>query len=284
MNMPLADYQVISCCNSRSFEYEDDDESYEYEHIDKIMQILDDDISFRLEGESGAYNSNDSDEYMHLRQIEKLLDEDGDSYEIANSQNIEHRGRYKLINRRIDSNRIRHKKLAFPNVQISMCKNVKLNEYGPTRSGAIIYTHYENKTYFCMGVDSLYGDLTDFAGGVKKNENVLEGGLRELEEESLGIFGKLTKNDIMDNLVFYSSNMMIMFIYLDLDIGKSRKDFSNRLKEMRAKEYYKLAEVSNIVWLEKSDFIDCINGKGEKRMYSRVKKILSKVTETILKL
>ena len=59
----------------------------------------------------------------------------------------------------------------------------------------IVLLHFEGKTYFCLGIDSNFGDLTDFGGGMKKNETFINCGLRELEEESKGVFGEI-KEDI----------------------------------------------------------------------------------------
>lgn len=228
----------------------------------------------------------DNYEYMHLKSIEKILEEIEDD----ENHNEPPTSKYKLITRRIDSNKIRHKIANNPEIHTSVCKNIKLGDETPVRSGAIIYKQYKGKTYFCLGVDSRYGDLTDFAGGVKKDEMILEngiitGGLRELEEESLGIFGKLSFKDVSENLGFYSSNMLIMFIKLDVDIEATQKDFISKVERMKSKivgdfSIGKELEVSEICWMEKDDLLESISGRG-KRLYSRVRKILSKVTEII---
>ena len=238
---------------------------------------------------NSSSESNEEYEYEHLKSIEKILEDSSDesnefdeptneSNETCNNtneSNFKESNKYKLINRRIDTNRIRHKIANNLEVHTSICKNVKVYNEGPIRSGAIIYTHHEGKTYFCMGIDSCYGDLTDFAGGVKKGESVLQGGLRELHEESLGVFGELRESDIYENLAFYSNNMVIMFIRLNVNMDKIKKSFIIKKNCCDNK-----LEVSNIYWLTKSEFLESISCKG-KKMYSRVQKILSKVTEII---
>ncbi len=190
--------------------------------------------------------------------------------------------RYRLITRRIDENKIRHKSRRELEVHTSIVKNVKINGDVGVRSGAIIYTHQGGKTYFCLGIDSEYGDLTDFAGGVKKEENVIEGGLRELEEESQGIFGELEYEDVKNCLTFYTNNMMTMFIRLDLDMKDCKKKFNRSIKKKQGwiSVDREEIEVSDIIWLDTQEFLLCINGRG-KTLYSRVKRILSKVTEII---
>lgn len=176
--------------------------------------------------------------------------------------------KYELVTRRIDSGRIRHKTIKNIDVYTSQIKNVKMTMETPSRSGVIIYTHFKGKTYFCLGVDSNFGDLTDFGGGMKKNETFINCGLRELEEESKGVFGEIKEEEIQSNMGVYSKNMMIMFIYRNVDMVKTKKDFKSN------------NEVSNIEWIETKDFIDIISGKG-KRMYSRVRRVLQKVTDII---
>ena len=218
-------------------------------------------------------------EYEHLNYIEKILEE---SEEEISPPQI---SKYKLITKRIDVPKIRHKIDSNSEIHTSVCKNVKIKNETPIRSGAIIYTHYQGKTYFCLGVDTNYGDLTDFAGGVKKDEMMMEngmiiGGLRELEEESLGVFGKLSFEDVANQLSFYSSNMLIMFIKLNVNMVNVKKEFSEKAAKVGEFTPNKELEVSDIEWVEKSEFLDSISGRG-KRLYSRVRKILSKVVDII---
>ena len=206
--------------------------------------------------------------------------------EIKTQQNVElpkfprslkRANRYKLVTRRIDNGRIRHKSLKNMEVFTSALKNVKMTGDGPIRSGAIIYTHFQGKTYFALGQDSVYGDLTDFSGGKKQGESIIDGGLRELEEESLGVFGKISVSDVKDCMGFYTNNMLIMFIHLDVNMQRIVEEFDRRLGEREGSENL---EVDQIIWFEKSDFINSIEGKG-RRLYSRVRRLLSKVTDII---
>ena len=190
---------------------------------------------------------------------------------------IKRANRYKLVTRRIDNGRIRHKSGKNVEVFTSTLKNVKMLGDGPIRSGAIIYTHFQGKTYFALGQDSMYGDLTDFSGGKKQGESIIEGGLRELEEESLGVFGKIGVSDVKECMGFHTNNMLIMFIHLDVNMQRIVEEFDKRLGEKGENENL---EVNQIVWVEKSDFLNIIDGKG-RRLYSRVRRLLSKVTDII---
>ena len=184
--------------------------------------------------------------------------------------------KYRLITRRIDQNVIHRKTRKEIEVSTTIVKNVNINFDNAFRSGAIIYTHYKGKTYFCLGIDSMYGDLTDFSGGVKQEENVIQGGLRELKEESQGVFGDLKYNDVKECLTFYTNNMLTMFIRLDVDMDTVKQDFRNNIRN-RDNDYL---EVSNIVWIDTNEFLDSILGKG-RILYSRVRRMLYKVTDII---
>lgn len=181
---------------------------------------------------------------------------------------------YKLITRRIDSGRIIYKQRKRINVDVDLIKYMKPVLSGnPIRSGAIIYTKYQGQTYFCLGVDAESNDLTDFGGGVKKHENNIVGGLRELCEESQGLFN-LTPDEVTDDIVVYSHNMMIMFIYRDVDMHETVLNFREKIKNKEN------PEVKNIVWLTTDKILESIHCKGRK-MYVRVSKLLSKATATI---
>jgi hypothetical protein len=228
-----------------------------------------------------------------FRDIESILDStDSDEEqeeivgEIQKEQSVElpkfprslkRANRFKLVTRRIDNGRIRHKSVKNMEVFTTTVKNVKMLADSPIRSGAIIYTHFQGKTYFALGQDSVYGDLTDFSGGKKQGESIIEGGLRELEEESLGVFGKVLVSDVKDCMGFHTNNMLVMFIHLDVNMQRIVEEFDRRLGEKSENENL---EVNQIVWLEKSDFLNSIEGKG-RRLYSRVRRLLSKVTDII---
>ena len=233
--------------------------------------------------ESGSDDEDLNFDISQFKDIEEILRDSDDEEEIPipNKEKLlpfldKKESRYKLVTKRIDNSRIRHKTVKNLEVFSSNLKNVKIQYDGPIRSGAIIYTHVGDKTYFCLGVDSVYGDLTDFSGGVKQNENVIEGGLRELEEESLGIFGKIKESEVQNYMGFYCKNMLVMFIKRNVDTGEVKKTFETRLQNRKKDNI----EVNGIVWLNTKDFLDSISGKG-RRLYSRVRRILTKVVEII---
>ena len=98
------------------------------------------------------------------------------------------------------------------------------------------------------------GNLTDFGGGVKKRDkNSIEGGLREFVEESLGVFGSFSENDVKDCLVVYSEMMMIMFLHLNFDKSKTISLFQERFKQIRQ------PEIRDLIFLNKDQLFNLIN-------------------------
>ena len=184
---------------------------------------------------------------------------------------------YKRITRRIDNMKIRHNQKRDIEVNISVAQDLNVLSDNSFRSGAIIYTRYNNVTYFCLGIDTESGNLTDFGGGVKRGETIVEGGLRELEEESQGVFGNIGPDDIENAVIFHSHNMAIMFIPLEVNPREITKKFMNKIKNEDEHE------VCDITWLNAEEFLESIHGRG-KKLYIRVRKLLSKVTSTITEL
>ena len=184
---------------------------------------------------------------------------------------------FKRITRRIDSMKIRNNQKKDLDVNVSLTQDMNIIKDNHVRSGAIIYTRYNGTTYFCLGVDTDSGNLTDFGGGVKKGETIIEGGLRELEEESQGVFGDISPEDIENAVIFHCHNMAIMFIPLEVNPREITKVFMNRIRKEEDHE------VCDITWLNTEEFLESIHGRG-KKLYIRVRKLLSKVTSTITEL
>jgi len=118
------------------------------------------------------------------------------------------------------------------------------------RAGAVPYTVVEGgDIMFCMGVDNLSGDYTDFGGGfsLKKDMFVQKCVVRELEEESLGVF-KFPVSHILNNLCVYNDGVLITFIYIPpTDIETSVIHFERELSSHL--ERGQPVEVRGISWM-----------------------------------
>ncbi len=155
-------------------------------------------------------------------------------------------------------------------------KNLNLECVRPQRAGVIIYTLYDGSIKFGMGLDSESHDLTDFAGSIRyrHDRNVISGALREFDEETLGIFESITKEDIDQCLVIYDEYNLIIFIHMDIDPNAVCSTFNDKYEKiMNDEKRVSDPEVCGITWLEWEDFQNSIKQK-DKNLWTRLQKFL----------
>jgi len=153
------------------------------------------------------------------------------------------------------------------------------NNESITRTGIILYTYNPRQPkniQFLMGIDQNSRDLCDFGGGRKTNENVLESALRELSEETRGIFGSeittetIRKSSILTNKV----NEIIFFVYVDpkwIDIAE-HKFMEAKNNGIDTELCYN--ELSGLVWIDAEEFYRLFNSKGNRRIWSKLGKFI----------
>jgi len=152
------------------------------------------------------------------------------------------------------------------------------------RAGVIPFTIKEDKKYFCLGIDAKYGTLTDFGGGVKRNEHFLNAACRELEEESLGIFD-FRSNECMEklnsnSLTIHDNNTAIIFVNVNID----NMDDITRLYNKKVVTASK-PENSGIIWIPEDVFFYLIkSGKticSGKHVYPSVYKVVNDLLRSV---
>lgn len=154
-------------------------------------------------------------------------------------------------------------------------RNLDLKCVRPQRAGVIIYTVVDNATYIGIGLDSRTHDLTDFGGGVsyKTDKDAVRGALRELSEETLGVFGTINPEQVGHCAVVYDRHNLIIFARLEVDPDQVSKVFRERHDEAAtAKGCKRPPEVCAITWLSWEDFQRSVQSPGV--MFSRVQKFL----------
>jgi hypothetical protein len=159
----------------------------------------------------------------------------------------------------------------------SAAKSIPLVRYFK-RSGVIPYTFIDEceeteegvvmkkVKYFCMAIDSKYGNLTDFGGGVKKFETFARAASRELYEESLGIFKFSPESIYQCSSAVYDNNMIVLFVNVKIGEESNIDNIDNTISN-----YYKRfssvveSETKGIFWIHESKFYDLIkSGKSIK--------------------
>lgn len=155
-------------------------------------------------------------------------------------------------------------------------KRVSIIPYIVEQSGVV---------YFLLGIDSIYGELTDCGGMRRKTETIVETGIRELSEETMGIVDLMNKKEEVKNnsYVIYKNERIILFYKIDKNEQnkygfpkKTHIDFyKKRIRLM--KNVHKLMDngkpvsklnvfLENIVvyWVPHYDFINLIKERTRK--------------------
>lgn len=157
------------------------------------------------------------------------------------------------------------------------------------RSGVIVYAVKDGRLHFLLGVDKRTREYTDFGGGCKNNETLLQGAWREFQEESCGVFSMFSQNCLDTSIAVCNSasnsklqpNSAIFFLEAPsvlLDIAPPmftyiRKDI------LHEKANKKCLENIAIQWVDDDDFQHMAFNSSCKLMWSRIQRFLINNTE-----
>ncbi len=141
------------------------------------------------------------------------------------------------------------------NFRISLLKD---NPYGSAvldRAGIILYTYTPNPDpnikegvyNFIMAKDAQSGELSDFGGGKKNNDNnSTMTAIRELNEETLGVIlncENLRKKDLQNCLSMSSDQMLLLFVPVEGNFKDFRKIF---LRKSHMTENVEVIDIVNV--------------------------------------
>jgi len=155
----------------------------------------------------------------------------------------------------------------------SKVQDLDWTKYRPGRAGFIPYTTVDGTTFFCLGVDAGSGELTDLSGGVIRSDSTsLHGGLRELMEESLCVFGPITPEDVQGSIAVHTPDMVTILHRVNVAPAAIDAIFSDRRQSLLR------YEVERLVWLPLSEFLRAVRTGSTthgQRVYDRVCRLLS---------
>lgn len=120
------------------------------------------------------------------------------------------------------------------------------------RAGVIPFTKLDNKVYFLLAVDFKTGDLSDFGGGCKKNETLISAAVRELNEESYGVFRNVSEQVLYNSfaIVNHKRNIAVFFMYIDSEwITKAKDEYLIAILKNSDK-----FETRDIKWIPEEEF------------------------------
>lgn len=141
------------------------------------------------------------------------------------------------------------------------------------RAGVIPYTIHNERLFFLMGVDRRYGDFTDFGGGVKRTESLLDGAYREFTEESCKMFaGTVSKQTLLSSQAITDRfrTVAIFFVYVPPEwLSTAPKRFEECHEELQ--HIKKHNELSEVYWLEQQPFRSQVFGDTPSRVWEKTR-------------
>jgi hypothetical protein len=142
-----------------------------------------------------------------------------------------------------------------------------------SRAGIIPFTIKDNMFYFLMGVDRRTRELTDFGGGVKITETLIDGAIRELNEESCEIFKNvITKESLYKSAVLINKNAALFFVKIDQKwLNIAEREF--QMAQEKFSSIKKHNELIGVKWIDGNYFKSIAFNKYNRCMWSRIQNI-----------
>lgn len=151
-----------------------------------------------------------------------------------------------------------------------------LNKINNKRAGVIPYTIHNTKLYYLLGVDRKFNEYTDFGGGCKTEETLLEGAWREFNEESCNIFCEEVNLESLASSISVINNEKdeaVFFVYIDYQWLYSAEDaFLNAQHKLIS---YSNNENSSVKWFESNEFNCIMFNKKIKGVWKRLQNFIS---------
>jgi hypothetical protein len=154
--------------------------------------------------------------------------------------------------------------------RMGLVKELNLETFKPARGGVILYTINNGQLLFGFGLDDKYGELTDFSGGIsyKRDNNAVRGALRELKEESLGLYD-VSVEQVQNAHVLYDKYHLVLFLYTNDNTTEVVDDFRERHQQTIK------SELKDIVWITEDELRKAIRLKSS-YIYIRLLNFLAK--------
>jgi len=138
------------------------------------------------------------------------------------------------------------------------------------RAGIIPYVK-KDTIYFLLGVDKRTRELSDFGGGITKNETILIGAIREFMEESKEIISPSSLKPVSCAIFDKRNDICILFCEIS-----DTEFFSEASTLFHASNVVNTEsdEMSDIVWISLEDMIKNVYGQRS-ILWNRIKYALS---------
>lgn len=131
-------------------------------------------------------------------------------------------------------------------------KNTKI-----VRGGIIPYYDYPEIRLYAFSIENGSGSLCDFGGHIEPEDNdLLDAIIREYYEESFGVFGKYTREEILTCKAMAGTETYQILVPSKLNPRDTINLFRQKLKHIQPSISH---EVQGIVWLSKNQIYNIIS-------------------------
>lgn len=139
------------------------------------------------------------------------------------------------------------------------------------RAGVIPYIKQLGETILCMGIDTIYNQISDFGGGKEKNDrNIESAAIRECYEESLGIFNFRPKY-LRESIYVYDDDTLIILVEMKLKCSPELFRLST-IENFKSKHMSTaFSEMKELIWIPLKEIYEYI---GSDKIYKRTSKLL----------
>jgi len=134
------------------------------------------------------------------------------------------------------------------------------------RAGIVPYRiDQKGQIRFIWGIDTGSSDITDLGGRTESNDrDSLDTAIREFREESFGVFGRITRDQIGRSLAIYRKDLLIIFVRLDYDPQVIMNLFQQR------KQYSSRPEIDRLIEIDKFELIKMVCNPGTMYEFIRI--------------
>ena len=120
-----------------------------------------------------------------------------------------------------------------------------------TRAGVIPYLMSDGVLHFCFGKHRKSGNICDLGGHMKPTDpSIVYTALRELREESHGVFDSVTIKELKSSPCIYNSDSLLIFLPL-ID----SQDVMSLVTSQFYKSEYNEKEICDLIWINEKTLV-----------------------------
>ncbi len=140
---------------------------------------------------------------------------------------------------------------------------------GVRRAGCLIYRVYDDNIYFLVAIDNASKQITDPGGTYNRyvDKDKVDTALRELTEETLGVIGPISKEDIQNCWCIIVNRMMIILIHMAVKVDKLIAEYKKEAIMCSPNEL----ENMTIAFISFRELVKLINDDHIYKMYTVVR-------------